>query len=114
MHLPKFAAVDVNKFPHVPLEDVDGGVTMEMVASRLENEIEGVTKSIKESLTLDIGNVGEECGAVVEEMTSALKNDFQSVMKGISEELGVIQQKVCEVSSALADMWLVIEAIQRP
>ena len=102
--LPRFAAVDINKFPHVPLEEADGGVIMQMMASSLENEIEGATKSIKESLTLEIDNVGIDCGAVLGEMTSTLKNDLQNVMKGISEELSVIQQKVCEMTDAVADV----------
>ena len=62
-NLTRFAAVDINKFPHVPLEEVDGSVILEKVASSLTNE---AVKSMKEGLSPAIS----DCGASLGELTS--------------------------------------------
>ena len=95
--LTRFAAVDINKFPHVPLEEVDGSVILEKVASSLTNE---AVKSMKEGLSLEIDTAISECGASLGELTSSVKDELQRINK----ELSVIQQKVHEVTDTIANV----------
>lgn len=98
MALPKYAAMDINKFPHVPLEAVDGGTVMEKVVSCFGREMETAVKGITETLARDIDTAGNECGTLVEEIVSSFKSDIQGAVKGISEELDSIQHKLQDVS----------------
>ena len=46
VNLPRFAVIDINTLPHVPLEEVDGGVIMEKVAASMASELEGTVKRV--------------------------------------------------------------------
>ena len=71
--LPKFAVIDINTLPHIPLEEVDGTVVMAKVASSLTSEMGGVVKSITENLACDVDTAGLDCGVTVERITSSFK-----------------------------------------
>ena len=79
--IPRFATFDINRFQHIPLEEVDGGVVMERVANSLTNEIEEAMKSIKESVSLEVGTVGSDCGVMMTEITSNLRSDLEEITK---------------------------------
>ena len=98
--IPRFATFDINRFPHIPLEEVDGGVVMERVANSLTNEIEEAMKSIKESVSLEVGTVGSDCGVMMTEITSNLRSDLEEITKGISDDLKVLQGKAHEMTTA--------------
>ena len=46
--IPRFAAVDINSLPHIPLEEVDGSLVFDKVLSLFSGEAEGVLKGIVE------------------------------------------------------------------
>ena len=102
--LPRFAAIDINKFPHIPLEEVDGSVILERVAASITRELEGTVKSMKESMAVDFDTAGLDCGAKLEEMTSSLKKDWSNVVQGMKEELDVIQHKIREVTDTMENL----------
>ena len=101
VNLPRFAVIYINTLPHVPLEEVDGGVIMEKVAASMASELEGTVKSIKESLASDIDTASLDCDVMLREMTSNLKKDVHSIVQEIGEELKVIRQKTSEVTAIL-------------
>ena len=102
--LPRFVAIDINKFPHIPLEEVDGSVILERVASSITRELEGTVKSMKESMAVDFDTAGLDCGAKLEEMTSSLKKDWSNVVQGMKEELDEIQHKIREVTDTMENL----------
>ena len=85
--LPRFAAVDINTFPHIPLEEVDGAIVMAKVASGLTSEIEGVMKSITASFSGDVDTAGLDCGAIAEEITSNFKLEVKETLKEFADKV---------------------------
>ena len=102
--LPRSVAIDINNFPHIPLEEVDGSVILERVASSITRELEGTVKSMKESMAVDFDTAGLDCGAKLEEMTSSLKKDWSNVVQGMKEELDEIQHKIREVTDTMENL----------
>ena len=106
---PKYATVDINNFPHIPLEEVDGGVLMEKVASSLENELEGSIKSLKESLDLEIDTASTDCSAVIQEMAESIKNEVSCVVKQLSDEFSSVICKLQEMRLSVESLHLLVQ-----
>ena len=81
--LPRFAAVNINVFPTIPLEELDCGLVVEKVASNLSDEFQNVVKGIIEEAHC----VGSDCGAEFEKVTSDFKKDFGEAMGRLAQEV---------------------------
>ena len=102
--LPKYAAVDINRFPHIPLEEVDGSVILNKVVEGISNEIEGSLKGFKECFDLEIDSACTDCNAVIQEMADKVKNAVKVVVREWSDEFGKLDTKLQELRVSVENM----------
>ena len=52
VNLPRFAVIDINSFPAIALEEIDGSAVMTKVTSTLNNEVEGVVERLSKQVSV--------------------------------------------------------------
>ena len=95
--LTRFAAVDINLFPTVPLEEVDCSPVIEKVMSSLSTEVREVLREI----TNEADSASLDGAVAVEKLSSDMTRQIGGVVEKISDEIECIRDKLNEVEKSL-------------
>ena len=94
VEIPCYAAIDINVFPRVPLEEVNGSIACDKVLSKLSSEAEDVLKGIvEEARILSCDSAAE----IHDKMSSDMENRIRREIKKLCEEMKGVRKMISEV-----------------
>ncbi|XP_062500119.1 uncharacterized protein LOC134177364 [Corticium candelabrum] len=99
--LPRFVAIEINRFPHIRMEEIDDSLVYAKVLINLSTALELVMKGIKEDAEI------EKCdGAAVaiEKVCEEMTKEFSGVIKSLSREVEVVHEKINEVKTSYEEI----------